>query len=446
MVENNVSMMICDYDEWHHDCQEESLGTSSGKCMFHDKTFLGKDPNNTKKVQKRLYEKLNEVIHTEKNHEKKRLECIEYILPDIEFHDIVSMSVVFEQCVFKEKVNFSGTVFEGETYFLRSTFKEKVNFSGTVFNEKTDFEGAVFEGAVYCSETVFGEVNFSRTVFGEVNFLRSSFEGETYFIETIFYGTTNFAYVKFTGEILFRSTRFNKIGIFKHTVFDENAKITFDCNMNKISFVLTKIPQNIKFGPRVKWKKGNKIFIDSILDDISQERVEFKRDVLLEDILAVYQDLRENYEYHFNYDGAGKFFVRESEVKRQYEDVVIKKASEEEEFIIKKKGWLRRNISFARIYQLISDYGESYTRPLVIVGTIFLGSAIYFTTLFPNVNNLQGFDLAMSSITYAMKRSISAIVPYIDLEDDAAQIDYFIKAISLPLVGVSFIGMKRRFE
>ena len=38
----------------------------------------------------------------------------------------------------------------------------------------------------------------------------------------------------------------------------------------------------------------------------------------LTDIKAVYRNLRENYEYRFSYDGAGKFFIREMELKRNY--------------------------------------------------------------------------------------------------------------------------------
>jgi hypothetical protein len=36
--------------------------------------------------------------------------------------------------------------------------------------------------------------------------------------------------------------------------------------------------------------------------------------------MAVYRNLRENYEFRLRYDEAGKFFIREMELKRKYRE------------------------------------------------------------------------------------------------------------------------------
>lgn len=46
-----------------------------------------------------------------------------------------------------------------------------------------------------------------------------------------------------------------------------------------------------------------------------------ERDVSLELVLSVYRNLRENYEFRLRYDDAGKFFIREMELKRKYREI-----------------------------------------------------------------------------------------------------------------------------
>ena len=38
--------------------------------------------------------------------------------------------------------------------------------------------------------------------------------------------------------------------------------------------------------------------------------------------MAVYRNLRENYEYRLRYDEAGKFFIKEMELKRKYREIL----------------------------------------------------------------------------------------------------------------------------
>ena len=111
-------------------------------------------------------------------------------------------------------------------------------------------------------------------------------------------------------------------------------------------------------------------------------------------VLGIYRNLRENYEYRMRYDEAGKFFIREMELKRNYREVSSvpcfrqyrwKLAKRLNKFFRKKvesdsnldsnlteskviyNGWLRRNLSLTGIYHFFFIYGESLRRPFIFL-------------------------------------------------------------------------------
>ena len=163
--------------------------------------------------------------------------------------------------------------------------------------------------------------------------------------------------------------------------------------------------------------------------------------LIVESILSQYTDLRENYEFHHKYDIAGKFFVNESEMDRKYTTIQKNKDDtlQDKDIIseyIKKKSKISSIINY--IYYKIADYGESYAKPLVIVGGITFGTWILFA-----IQTCWNGELNM---LYATERTIASVVPYISNHPDSNVWDYIIKATALPFVGISFIGLKRRFE
>jgi hypothetical protein len=78
-------------------------------------------------------------------------------------------------------------------------------------------------------------------------------------------------------------------------------------------------------------------------------------DIRLGDIKAIYRNLRENYEYRLRYDEAGKFFIREMEIKRNHREVRVSPGK----YAIKRNGWFRRNLfSLTGLYYHLSRYGS----------------------------------------------------------------------------------------
>src|SRR4051812_32204123 len=83
------------------------------------------------------------------------------------------------------------------------------------------------------------------------------------------------------------------------------------------------------------------------------------------------------------YDEAGKFFIREMELKRKYREEISKSYTpdykEEIRYKIKKNCWFRRNIfSLTGWYHLLSNYGESSWRPTVAGIAIVLLATFFF--------------------------------------------------------------------
>jgi hypothetical protein len=87
------------------------------------------------------------------------------------------------------------------------------------------------------------------------------------------------------------------------------------------------------------------------------EKNPWKKGVLIGGVLSAYRNLRENYGFRRRYDEAGKFFIREMEIKRKYREVKSKSSSSEYE--IKKNNIVWRNLSLTGRYHLLSNYGES---------------------------------------------------------------------------------------
>jgi hypothetical protein len=106
--------------------------------------------------------------------------------------------------------------------------------------------------------------------------------------------------------------------IFCHIIFEQPNKVTFSkSNLSKVSFHGSDITR-IKFGDKISWggRDGRDEFTiieeECLKEQAKGERKGEKRkteeQVSLEDVLSVYRNLRENYEFRLRYDDAGKFW------------------------------------------------------------------------------------------------------------------------------------------
>ena len=112
----------------------------------------------------------------------KKVECIGYYIPDIEFSSVInetSSAIIREN---KVDFNFQSAIFSGEANFFGAIFSGEANFFGTTFPEKADFYRATFSG----------ETDFSVT----------TFSGETIFYDAKFSEIASFAGAKFSGKAI----------------------------------------------------------------------------------------------------------------------------------------------------------------------------------------------------------------------------------------------------
>ena len=177
-------------------------------------------------------------------------------------------------------------------------------------------------------------------------------------------------------------------------------------------------------------------------------------------VMSVYRNLRENYEYRLRYDEAGKFFIREMELKRNYREV----QSEDGGTIVKPNCWLRRNLSLTGLYYHFSTYGESILKP-TIIGVVIVGLSTLFwlmqsnPTLQPTFStnahipysNFIGLSNATNHIQMqkAFERSLVDFLPILNIGSDikVGIIDFIVKivggALTFVLLGVA---LRRKFE
>jgi hypothetical protein len=166
--------------------------------------------------------------------------------------------------------------------------------------------------------------------------------------------------------------KFETNSLFNFVTFKSPDEVKFESqDLSKISFSNTDITRIVfgddtYFGKETKKEEERfKIFDEKRFEKYFEKNDNHKNDKKddnesldsppLGSILASYRNLRENYEYRLRYDEAGKFFIREMELKRHYRNQFSKK---ENKFIPRKNRWFRRNFSFTGIYYRICKYGE----------------------------------------------------------------------------------------
>jgi len=121
----------------------------------------------------------------------------------------------------------------------------------------------------------------------------------------------------------------------------------------------------VRFSDRARWGKEDKfkVFEEELLETNPTS-------VSLGSVMAVYRNLRENYEFRLRYDEAGQFFFKEMELKRKYREEEVN-SGEQRSVVIKRNGRFRSHFSLTGLYYYFSNYGESIAKP-TLIGTVRL--------------------------------------------------------------------------
>jgi hypothetical protein len=231
-------------------------------------------------------------------------------------------------------------------------------------------------------------------------------------------------------------------------------------------------------------KRGGKIFIYS---------PQIPLETRLGDIKAIYRNLRENYEFKLRYDEAGKFFIREMELKRKYREgpsisdaelkiiAFLNKLTKDSTPLpnvtlkLKRNNWFRRNLfSLTGWYYHLSRYGEDLLRPtLAGMAIVFLSTLFWLMqsdpTLEPSLDTIECNPTIISDATRnmtskfiglcqggnhthwlkALERGIADFIPLLPPGSDIkiGILDYAIKIVGGAITfGTILIALRRRFE
>lgn len=287
-------------------------------------------------------------------------------------------------------VNFWDVRFGDEADFRGAKFVDKASFTNVRFGNKALFDSTVFGGEADFREATFGgEADFWEAMFGgDLDFGYAQFGGEAYFRDVQFGGETEFAsanfikaagfseiklsektIVKFDGEINIKDEPvFQDTADFKSITISKDAAIIFrKIDLSKCEFLETDLTKVefidvtwAKTGGTYKWFKTNAVY-DAIKNGKNGDY-----DYGL--IAQLYRRLQINYIDNCYYSEAGDFHIGEQEMARRG------------------KGKFRRIFSTNMFYKLISNYGESFVRPLLWL--------VFVLLLFPAIFLYSGIDLS----------------------------------------------------
>jgi uncharacterized protein YjbI with pentapeptide repeats len=259
--------------------------------------------------------------------------------------------VIFPDYVFEEEVFFIGTIFLGDAYFHKCIFRrevffeksivnDKANFDGVQFKKTATFTGCYFSNHAYFNNSVFNQkAKFFGTFFNEnADFKSTQFENESLFYTSNFYGNVNFENAKFAN-----------VGHFEGVRFHTRTPSFRGC---KVGDTLLEFSSD-KFFPLVE-KSEDAIKNISFLKRLADE--------------------------HGQTDQALNFNAMELRAKRLQTEP-------------KSAAWSFKAVTW--LYEILSDYGRSFTRPIIFYALlIWLG----FLYAYGHIDNTTEASISNSKL------------------------------------------------
>ena len=229
------------------------------------------------------------------------------------------------------------------------------------------------------------------------------------------------------GSVSFERTKFEEYGRFARVEFKRQETVRFCRRLSNVVLRHTDVTR-VKFSSDAAWNDDGDPYC------IMDER-EFLRGPWvwsLSDILASYRNLRESHEYWLMYSEAGRFYVREMDLRRKYrQDVRSGQVT---------RARLHGYLSLIGGYSLLCRYGEGLDRALASLAVLFTASTAFFC-LSSDLSAMAHGEY-MPRIVEASERTLAAF-----LHTGRGEIaDYAVRIASLPVLGSLFIVLKRRLE
>lgn len=372
-------------------------------------------------------------------------------------HTVFHGRANFENSSFDKDVSFRECVFERPALFTQTRFSEHANFFAVNAEQSVSFENAEFLKLADMSNCHMRDGDFQHAKFSEVQIRVSEFKGRTQFDEAQFRGHCHLIESTFSDHASFRSARFATAAFsrvkfdkadFGNVAFDRPQDIHFNSDLTNISFLGTDLLR-VRFGSDTVW---NGEYTASGLRRLKQlvgktpntdadlapyDVREFEKNhqgVRLVDVLSVLRELRDNYEYRLDYKSAGKFFVQEMEIRRQYK--AVGKGS-------RLRPWCWRWFSPLSFYRHLCVYGESFHRPAMLLAALACVAFLVFYCI-DDASAFVGTCAPGDTDRwlYALTRTLSGLLQL----GCQALPDYVLRVASIPILGTMLVALRRRFE
>jgi hypothetical protein len=389
---------------------------------------------------------------------------------------------------------FARAKFYGETSFIGTKFKEYTKFDGVEFLRRTLFDGSVFSGPVIFNNSVFlpdllegcldpnNYVSFSgvdfreseRIVFDGCRMRRVSFIytdvrrlvfrnvdwGRDFRIydDKLFLIKIGKGRESFLRECEEKLKRMLDVLDFKRMDNEVEKELgLYKLEIPRLLMEIRKLGEKMEMSAedkkgleklveeelkelRSKIKKNLDYLRDSEQMNVIFKQMENKRDLTLDNVLAVYRGLRDNYDYHLRYEESGRFFINEMRLRR-----VVGKGYDGEKLHglegvkLKLLDIVERGVMWA--YEMLSLFGESYTRPILwAILLIVLSSLIRPLWLW--MQN-PGW---MPELDFILKQVKTSILVFFQLQWDTKTLTIVERLLSIPILGTLIISLRRKLE
>jgi hypothetical protein len=402
-------------------------------------------------------------------------------------------SVRFTSAKFLGYASFSGTRFK-ETSFSGTRFEESAVFERAEFLARTLFDDSVFSGLVSFKDSVFlpdllegcldpnNYVSFSRVYFGgsgravfdgcrmrRVSFIYTDVRrlvfrnvdwGEDFRIydDKLFLIKIGKGRESFLRECEEKLKRLLDVLDFKKVDKEVEKELRlYKLPIPRLLMEIWKLREKMEMSAedkkgleklveeelkelRSKIKKNLDYLRDSEQMNAFFKQVEYNMYLTLDNVLAVYRGLRDNYDYHLKYEESGRFFINEMRLRR----VVGKgygggKPHGLGGVKLRLSDIVERGVMWA--YEMLALYGESYTRPILwAILLIVLSSLIRPLWLW--MQN-PGW---VPELDFILKQVKTSILVFFQLQWDTKTLTIAERLLSIPILGTLILALRRKLE
>ena len=255
---------------------------------------------------------------------------------------------------------FSSVTFYGTTFFHNATFKGEARFRSAKFlgNDYANFEDARFMGLAH-----FGSVRFATYA----SYDRATFSEVARFDKALFSKGAGFYNVAFTRYAIFNEAQFSRDVAFNHSVFEEGGYFGLSSFNRHAGFSAVRGKALILNHPKFKCVPdftGAHFEEAPVLDDVDLEPERLRN--ASEDRLRVglperWRALRRLAIQGHDHERELLFFKGEIVARRGTRDT-----------------WRHLWFWIGWIYQIVSDFGRSMTRPLLGLGIGIIAFACFY--------------------------------------------------------------------